>query len=57
MGYQKNEYDWFVMIKIVNDKQCTILLHVEDLKMSRVDTDIVSRVIYDTDADMERFLQ
>ena len=28
MGYQRNEYDWCVMKKIVKGKQCTILWHV-----------------------------
>ena len=38
------------MNKIVNDKQCTILWNVEYLKMSHVDTDIVSRLLVDIDA-------
>ena len=33
------------MNKIVNDKQCTILWHVDDLNISYVDPDIVSRVL------------
>ena len=33
------------MNKTVNDKQCTILWHVNNLKMSHVDPDIVSRII------------
>ena len=32
MGYQKKEYDWCVMNKIIDNKQCTILWHVYDLK-------------------------
>ena len=32
MGYQKNEYDCFVMNKIVKVKQCTILWHVDETK-------------------------
>ena len=29
MVYQRNEYDWCVMDKIIYNKQCTILWHVE----------------------------
>ena len=32
MGYQRNEYDWCVMNKIIDNKQCTIIWHVDDLK-------------------------
>ena len=39
------------MKKIVNDKQCTILWHVDDLKISCVDTDIVSSVLSDIDSE------
>ena len=47
MGYQRNEYDWCVMKTIVNDKQCTTIWHVDDLKMLHVNTDIVSSVLAD----------
>ena len=39
------------MKKNVNDKQCTILWHVESLQMSHVDPDIVSSVLADIDAE------
>ena len=29
MVYQRNEYDWCVMNKIIDDKQCTILWYVD----------------------------
>ena len=32
MGYQRNEYDWCVMNKIIDNKQYTTLWHVDDLK-------------------------
>ena len=32
MGYQRNEYDWCVMNKIIDNKQCTILRNIDDLK-------------------------
>ena len=39
------------MNKIVNDKPCPILCHVDDLKMSHVDPEIVSIVHSDIDAE------
>ena len=39
------------MNKTVNDKQCTIIWHVDDLKISHIDPDIVSRVLADIDAE------
>ena len=42
MGYQKNEYDWCVMNNLVDGKQFTIILHIDNLKMLHVDSDIVS---------------
>ena len=38
MGYKINEYDWCVMNKHVNGKQCTILCHVDDLDILHVDS-------------------
>ena len=49
MGYQRNEYDWYVMNKIIDNKQCTILWHVDDLKTSYVDPAVVSSVLADID--------
>ena len=49
MVYQRNECDWCVL-KIVNGKQCTILWHVDNLKMSYVDFDIFLAFCYDIDA-------
>ena len=51
MGYQRNEYDWCVMNKNYNDKQCTILWNIDDLKMSHVDPDIVSSILADIDSE------
>ena len=36
MRYQRNEYDWCVMQKIIDNKQCTILWNLDDLKTSHV---------------------
>ena len=46
MGYKRNEYDWCVM---KNDKQCTILWHVDEMNKSHVDLDIVSGVLDEID--------
>ena len=46
MGYQKNKYYWCFMNKIVNNKECTILLHVDGLNISCVDPDIVSNFLF-----------
>ena len=51
LGYQINEYDCCVMNKIIDNKQCTILWHVYDLKTSHVDPAIVSSVLFDIDTE------
>ena len=49
-GYQRNKYDWCGMNKILNYRQCTIIWHVDDLKVSHVNPDIVSNILLDIDA-------
>jgi hypothetical protein len=44
-GFVINPYDWCVANKIVDENQCTILWHVDDLKISHVDHKVVSSVI------------
>ena len=51
MGFQRNEYDWCVMNKLVKVKQCTIIWHVNDLNILDVDSDIVSSFLADIDAE------
>ena len=51
MGYQRNEYYWFLMNKIVKGKQCTILWNVDELKLLQVDSYIVSSIISSFDAE------
>ena len=51
MGYQRNEYDWCFINKIIDNKQCTILWHVDDLKTSHVDPAIVPSVLDDIDVE------
>jgi hypothetical protein len=44
-GFESNPCDWGVANKTTDGKQCTILWHVNDLKMSHVDSAAVSTVI------------
>ena len=44
-GFVINPYDWCVANKTVNGKQCTILWHVDDLKILHVDPQVVTDVI------------
>ena len=51
MGHQRNKYDWCVMNKIIDNKQCTIIWHIDDLKTSHIYPAIVSSVLADIDAE------
>ena len=51
MGYQRNEYYWFVINMIIDNKKCTILWHVDDLETSNFEPAIVSRILADIDAE------
>ena len=51
MGYQRNEYYWRIMNKIIDDNQCTILWHIHDLNTSHVDPAIISSVLSDINAE------
>ena len=44
-GFKINPYDWCVANKDINDKQCTIVWHVDDLKISHSDPEVVSDII------------
>jgi hypothetical protein len=46
-GFVLNPYDWCVANKTTNGKQCTIVWHVDDLKISHVDPEVVTSVIED----------
>ena len=50
MGYQRNEYNWCVMNKIIDDKQCTIPCNVYYMKTSNVDPAVISIVLSDIHA-------
>ena len=51
MEYQRNEYDWCVMNKIIDNKQCTILWHIYDLKTSHADPAVVFIFLADVDVE------
>ena len=44
-GFVTNPYDVCCMNKVINGKQCTIVWHVDDLKISHVDGDVVTSII------------
>jgi hypothetical protein len=44
-GFVVNPYDWCVANKIINGNQCTILRHVDDLKISEFDPKFLSKII------------
>jgi hypothetical protein len=44
-GYEINPYDWCVANKTVNGKQCTVVWHVDDLKISHVDSTVVDSLL------------
>ena len=44
-GFEVNPYDWCVVNKVINGKQCTIGWHVDDLKISHTDKHVVEEII------------
>lgn len=44
-GFTLNPYDRCVANKMINGKQCTILWHVDDLKLSHEDPKVLDEVI------------
>ncbi|VEU34053.1 unnamed protein product [Pseudo-nitzschia multistriata] len=44
-GFELNPYDPCTVNKMINGKQCTIVWHVDDLKISHADSTVVSMVI------------
>ena len=44
-GFEVNPYDWCVVNKDINGKQCTIGWHVDNLKISHVDGNIVEDIV------------
>jgi hypothetical protein len=44
-GFVINPYDFCVADKTINDKQCTIVWHVDDLKVTHVDPVVVTTIL------------
>jgi len=44
-GFECNPCDTCVMNKMINGNQCTILSHIDDLKISHINKDLVSEII------------
>ena len=44
-GFVTNPYDWRVANKQMSGKQCTIIWHVDDLKISHVDSKVIDGII------------
>jgi Reverse transcriptase (RNA-dependent DNA polymerase)/Zinc knuckle len=44
-GFTINPYDWCVANKMINNDQCTIIWHVDDLKISHVNKGVVTEII------------
>jgi len=44
-GFETNPYDWCVVNKVINGKQCMVLWHVDNLKVSHIDTRVVDGVL------------
>ena len=42
LSFKLNPYDGCVVNKIINGKQCKIVFHIDDLKISHVDPDVVT---------------
>jgi hypothetical protein len=45
LGFVLNKYDRCVANKMIKGKQCTIIWHVDDLKISHVDPDVIEEII------------
>jgi hypothetical protein len=49
-GFMINPYDFCVANKTIDGKQCTVVWHVDDLKISHVDPQVVTRILNLLDA-------
>jgi hypothetical protein len=49
-GFKINPYDFCVANKTINGKQCTIVWHVDDLKVSHTDPKVVTAMLESLDA-------
>ena len=46
LGFVVNPYDWCVVNKNINGKQCTVGWHVDDLKISHQDSRVVDDILH-----------
>ena len=44
-GFVINPYDWCVANKLINGQQCTLVWHVDDMKISHVNSKVVDNII------------
>ena len=44
-GFEQNPYDWCMVNKTIDGKQCTVLWHIDDLKISHVESKIVDGIL------------
>jgi len=44
-GFIVNPYDRCVMNKVIDGKQCTVLWHVDDIKISHVSENVITSMI------------
>ena len=45
LGFKRNEHDQYVVSKTINNSQCTVVWHVDDLEISHNDSNVVLWVI------------
>jgi len=46
-GFTVNLYDWCIENKMIEVKQCPVVWHVDDIKISHVSKDFITRIIND----------
>ena len=44
-GFVINPYDWCIANKQINGQQCTLVWHVDDMKISHADSRVVDNII------------
>ena len=44
-GFHINSFDWFIANKTVRGKQLTVVRHVDDMKISHMDNQVVTAMI------------
>lgn len=49
LGFKMNLYDRCVANKTINKRKCTIVLHVDDVKISHIDEKVVTKIIEELD--------